>query len=536
MALKISVRTVLPAREPGDIVVVGMPEGEHRSNKKDSPLSGFDRALGGALSRLIKREDFQGKKDTQIALSTIGRLKADRLVVLGLGKLDDLGIGDIRIFAARGARAANAYNAKRLVLGVPAGLESRLREVVEGVELGAYRFTKYFTGDRKPKAELEHVSICLTGKTPADAKDVIATAQAVAQGVNLSRDLSNEPPNVLYPEILADAARRVAKDVGLKILVFDFKEIQRRGMRLLQAVGQGSERKPCLVHMSWTPPGTSKDRKRLVFVGKGITFDTGGISIKPAASMGEMKHDMSGAANVIGLMASVGRLKPDVEVHGIFAAAENMPDAGAYRPGDVWPSLDGKTVEITNTDAEGRLVLADALAYARDLDPDLMVDNATLTGACVVGLGNACSAWYASNEETAQQFASAAKASGELMWRLPLIEELKDQLKSDHADLKNAGDRMGGSISAALFLREFIGKARNWVHCDIAGPAMGDRIRGWDPKGGTGHGMLTFIELVERAAKSSAKALPAGTTNGTKAAHGVGPKPAKRKARTAARR
>ena len=271
-------------------------------------------------------------------------------------------------------------------------------------------------------------------------------------------------------------------------------------MKLLQAVGQGSEHKPAMVHFSYVP---ANPKRRIVFVGKGITFDSGGLSIKPAAGMGEMKHDMSGAANVVGLMSIIGKLKPDVEVHGIVAAAENMPDGNSYRPGDVWGSLDGKSVEIINTDAEGRLILADALAYARALEPDLLVDNATLTGACVVALGNSCSGWYANNDATAEEFAAAAKASGEQMWRMPLLEDLKDQLKSDSADLKHTGDRWGGSISAALFLREFIGTVPNWVHCDIAGPAMGDRIRGWDPKGGTGHGVLTFLSLVDRASRAA---------------------------------
>src|SRR5204863_5063456 len=196
------------------------------------------------------------------------------------------------------------------------------------------------------------------------------------------------------------------KETGLKVQVFDFKEIQRRGMKLIQAVGQGSERKPCMVHLSWTPPKASR---RLVFIGKGITFDSGGLSIKPAAGMGEMKHDMSGAANVVGLLAACAAVRPDVEVHGIIASAENMPDGNAYRPGDVFGSLDGKTVEIINTDAEGRLVLADALAYARDLAPDVLVDNATLTGACVVALGKNCSGFYATTERLASQFADAAK-------------------------------------------------------------------------------------------------------------------------------
>jgi leucyl aminopeptidase len=504
MPLKISVRSVLPARETGDIIVVGVPAlgGASKKNSR-SPLDGFDRALGGALGRLLKKEEFKGKKDQQVSLSTLGRVKADRLVLIGLGDVSKLGPGDIRTFAAKAARAANADKAKRLVLGLPEGLEGRLREVIEGLEMGAYRFTKYMTGDRKPKAELSQVAVCLMGNVPSDAKQRVDLGQMVANGVNLARDLSNEPPNVLYPETFAQAARVAAKDSGLKVQVFDFKEIQKRGMSLLQAVGQGCEHKPTMVHFSHIPAGTSANRKRLVFVGKGITFDSGGLSIKPAAGMGEMKHDMSGAANIVGLMSIIGRLKPNVEVHGIFAAAENMPDGNAYRPGDVWGSLDGKSVEIINTDAEGRLILADALAYARALEPDLLVDNATLTGACVVALGNSCSGWYASNEATAEEFQSSIKNSGEQMWRLPLLEDLKDQLKSDSADLKHTGDRWGGSISAALFLREFVGGVANWVHCDIAGPAMGDRVRGWDPKGGTGHGVLTFLDLVERASHNA---------------------------------
>jgi leucyl aminopeptidase len=505
MPLKITVRSVLPAREVGDVIVVGTPLlGRAKKNQRTS-LDGFDRALGGALGRLIKKEEFKGKKDQQISLSTLGRVKAERLVVIGLGDVAKLGAGDVRTFAAKAARCANADKAKRLVLGVPEGLEDRLREIVEGLELGAYRFTRYMTGERKPKAELGQVTICLLGKLPKNVKEQIDLGQVVGAGVNLSRDLSNEPPNVLFPDALAEAAKTAAKDANVKVQVFDFKEIQRRGMKLLQAVGQGSEKKPCMVHFSYVP---ANPKRRIAVVGKGITFDSGGLSIKPAAGMGEMKHDMSGAANVVGLMSIVGRLKPDVEVHGILAAAENMPDGNAYRPGDVWGSLDGKSVEIINTDAEGRLILADALAYARALEPDLIVDNATLTGACVVALGNSCSGWYASNEATADEFASAVKASGEQMWRLPLLEDLKDQLKSDSADLKHTGDRWGGSISAALFLREFIGAVPNWVHCDIAGPAMGDRVRGWDPKGGTGHGVLTFLALIDQAHNAPATATP----------------------------
>jgi leucyl aminopeptidase len=196
-------------------------------------------------------------------------------------------------------------------------------------------------------------------------------------------------------------------------------------------------------------------------------------------------------------MAAIGAVKPNVEVHAIMACAENMPDGASYRPGDVWGSYDGKTVEIVNTDAEGRLLLADALAYARALKPDLLIDNATLTGACVVALGPTCSGFYATNEETAELFGKAVKASGETMWRMPLLEDLREQIKSEIADVKQAGDRYGGSITATLFLREFIGDVKNWVHADIAGPALADRALGWSPKGATGHGVLTFLSIVE---------------------------------------
>jgi len=522
MPLKIRVRTASPARESGDLVVVGVPALPGASTRKSarSPLYGFDepRALGGALQRLLKKTAFQGSRDQEVSLSTLGRVKADRLVLLGLGDRTALDTPGIRSFAARAARIGNDDKAQHLVLGLPGGLEGSLREVVEGLELGAYRFTKYMTGGREPTARLERVTICLVGDVPRDARVRVHVGQTVAAGVNLARDLSNEPPNVLHPEALAAAAQRTARETGLKVRVFDFQEIQKRGMRLLQAVGQGSEHKPTLVHVSYVPGRTSgptAKRRRLVFVGKGLTFDSGGLSIKPAAGMGEMKHDMSGAANVVGLMSIVGRLKPNVEVHGIFAAAENMPDGQAYRPGDVWVSLDGKSVEIVNTDAEGRLVLADAFAYARELHPDLIVDNATLTGACVVALGNSCSGWFASNEATAEEFQESVTNSGEQMWRLPLLEDLKDQLESDCADLKHTGAPWGGAITAALFLREFLGDVANWVHCDIAGPAIGDRVRRWDPKGGTGHGVLTFVDLVERAAVGGGGALSKRPRAGT---------------------
>jgi leucyl aminopeptidase len=502
MPPQITVRTAKPASVSGDVLVLGVwAFGTSRKQKRATDaLSAIDRALGGGLTKLFAREEFKGKKDQSVRVPTFGKLPAHTLVVLGLGEAGAMTDAEARSFAGRAARSAQSEKARRLVLAMPDGLESRLRYIAEGLVLGAYRFDKYLTGDRRPKTELSKVFVITSAKLPVTAKSDVVLGEKIGAAVNLSRDLSNEPANELPPATLAETAKRVAKETGLKIEVFDMAEIKKRGMRLIQAVGQGSAHEPRFVHLSYIPKAS---KKRLVFVGKGITFDTGGISIKPAANMGEMKHDMSGAGNMVGLMAAVAALKPAVEVHALLACAENMPDGNAYRPGDVWPSLDGKSVEIINTDAEGRLVLADALAYAAKLEPDMLVDNATLTGACVVALGNTCSGFYASNEDTAAEFAASVKQGGEQMWRMPLLEELKDQLKSDVADLKHTGDRWGGSITAALFLREFIGQVKNWVHADIAGPVTTDRAVGWCPKGATGHGVLTYVALVERAANAS---------------------------------
>jgi leucyl aminopeptidase len=325
-------------------------------------------------------------------------------------------------------------------------------------------------------------------------KAAIELGKKIGSAVCIARDAVNEPPNAMTPAALAHLAAEVARRGHLRLRVLDEKGIDRMGMRLLAAVGQGSENGPRFVHMTYSP--RRKAKKRIVFVGKGLTFDSGGLCIKPAAGMQEMKSDMAGAAAVIGLMSAIADLKPDAEIHGLLVVAENMPDGGAYRPGDVFTSLDGKTVEIINTDAEGRLALADGLAYARRLNPDLIVEVSTLTGACMVALGKTTSAYYSTTDDWAARFATATEQAGESFWRMPLLAELRDQLKSDIADLKHTGERWGGSITAALFLKEFVGTVP-FIHCDIAGPALSERSKGVVPKGGTGHPVLTFVRFVE---------------------------------------
>jgi leucyl aminopeptidase len=466
--------------------------------EKQRTLTAVDTALGGALMAQAKRAEFEGKPDQLLEIPTLGMLPAGRVLLVGVGPARRRDDSSVRVFAACAARAASGSSSKSLALALPERVAGAgpLRAVAEGVVLGAYRFTKYFTGERAPKTELREVTIVKTdGRVSAAEKAAVVTGAGVGRAVCIARDAVNEPPNVIYPETLARLAQDVARRGRLRITVLDKQGIARAGMKLHFAVGQGSAHEPRFIHITYAPRNA---RRKLAFVGKGLTFDSGGLCIKPAPGMGEMKSDMGGAAAVIALMAAVAQLRPPVEVHGIVAAAENMPDGSAYRPGDIFGSLDGKTVEIINTDAEGRLVLADALAYARKLEPNVIIDAATLTGACVVALGKSCSAYYTAEAGLAREMELAARESGEAFWRMPLLDDLKEQLKSDCADLKHTGDRWGGSITAALFLREFVGEVP-WIHCDIAGPALADRARGIHPKGGTGHPVLTFLRFVENS-------------------------------------
>ena len=498
MAIKLSLSSTEPLSVAADLLVLGVPEG---SSMKDGALGELAKALGPSMAKAVKREEFTGKKEQALELSTgASDLKPGRVLLLGLGKLEALTEADVRVFAAKGARFALGAKATSLAIELPVaetiGEAVVARVAAEGVVLGAYRFTKYLTGDRLPKAQLERATLVTTGKIGKDAKDAVVLGHRVGDAVCIARDLINEPPNELYPAELAKRAVEVAKAGGLEAHVFDRALLEKKGMKLIVAVGQGSTREPHMVHMIYKPAGKGP-KKKLVFVGKGLTFDSGGLCIKPAPGMEEMKGDMGGAANIIALMAAVAAVKPDVEVHGLVGSAENMPDGAAYRPGDIFGSYDGKTVEIINTDAEGRLVLADVLSYAaKDIKPDLIVDNATLTGACVVALGLTVSGFYTGKDELAERMKKASKSAGEAMWHLPIVEELREGLKSDWADLKHVADRWGGSITAALFLREFVGETP-WVHIDIAGPSMANKPYGVFAKGGTGHGVLTYLKLIE---------------------------------------
>lgn len=495
MPIKLSLSSTEPLSVAADILVIGVPEG---ASAKEGLFGELTKRLGPTVAKILKREDFTGKKDQSVEIPCTDEVKPARLLLIGLGK-EPVGDNEVRLLAAKAGRFAIGAKASSLALEVPAVSGSE-RAAAEGVVLGSYRFTKYLTGDRLPKVQLEKVTLLVSSKVSKEAKDAAVVGQQVGEAVCIARDLVNEPPNELYPEKLAAAAVEMCKSRGLQVTVLDRPALEKKGMKLIIAVGRGSRRDPRLIHMIYKPEGAVA-KKKVVFIGKGLTFDTGGICIKPAPGMEEMKGDMGGAANVIALMAAVAAVKPTIEVHGIIGSAENMPDGDAYRPGDIFGSYDGKTVEIINTDAEGRLVLADVLAYGRELKPDLMIDNATLTGACVVALGPTVSGYFANRDEAAERFRQAAKSAGEAMWQLPLVEDLREGLKSDWADMKHVADRWGGAITAALFLREFVGETP-WIHVDVAGPSMANKAYGIYSKGGTGQGVLTFLRLVDDLASS----------------------------------
>ncbi len=487
-SMKIQLSTESFAAAAVDVLAVGV---RAKRITDDPTLKAIDKAMGGALLPQLKDHDFKAGEGKTFSMLARGRVKAKRVLVIGLGEAE-ISARTQRLLGVLAGR--NASSKTSLALIAPSADVDALRCIGEGLTTGAYRYTRYFTGDRKPKRELKKMLVIVSAKKIAPAeRDALANGQYVGEAVNLARDWVNCPPNDLTATVLASAAETECKALGIACKVFDKKAIEKLGMPLLMAVNRGSYEEPRFIHMTYTPK--VKPLSKVVFVGKGLTFDSGGLCLKPADGMLTMKMDMAGAATTIATVIAAARLALPIEVHGVVASTDNMTGSNAYRPGDVYPSRDGKTVEIINTDAEGRLVLADALAYARDLNPDYMIDHATLTGACMVALGGFCAGMFTADEGLRSAYEKAAKLSGEGFWPMPFDEGLRDQLKSQIADLKHTGSRFGGAITAALFLREFVGKTR-WAHLDIAGPAWLDKDHGLHPQGGTGFGVTTAIEFL----------------------------------------
>lgn len=480
--MKITLSTDSVTEIKADILAVGVP-----SSLKSPLYKALSKAMK-SLGSVVAKEEFKGRRGEVLKVHATG-IEAHTLVLVGLGDGPD----DGRLVGARAGQLSRAHGS--IAVALTKVDADAVRAAGEGLELGAYRYTDYLTGPRKPKTELKR-GVILVDKATAAFRKSAEQGRLVGEATNLARDLVNGPPNDMNPTALAKAAQSMSRKVGLKCTVWDKARIKKERMELFLAVNRGSSQPPKMIHMVHKP---ARPKARVVFVGKGLTFDAGGLCLKPAKSMLDMKCDMGGAATTVGILKAVAQLKLPVEVHGLVGSTENMLGADAYRPSDVFTSREGKTVEIINTDAEGRLVLADVLDYATSLKPNYLVTHATLTGAAMVALGKWRAAMYGNDADFASNYSLAAELAQEKFWPMPLDDDLRETMHSDIADVKHTGDPHGGSIIAALFLREFVGDCK-WVHCDIAGPAFQDRTIGVHPKGGTGFGVATGVRFCEQVA------------------------------------
>ncbi len=478
------------------VVVVGVLEG----GKLTPSAAALDKATRGSLVKAMGAGRFKGKKDQIAEVVAPKGVALSRVVLAGLGKADAIDEQAAQAIGGRiaahlsGTGAAEAAVMVDELKGVKLAPPLLAANLAYGARLRAYRFDKYLTKEKPDdKPSLKRLSIRVSGA--AAARRAFEPLDKIADGVFMTRDLVSEPPNVIYPESLADQAKTL-EALGVKVEVLDEKQMKKLGMGALVGVGQGSARPPRLLVMQWQGDPKAADKRPVAFVGKGITFDTGGISLKPAAGMEDMKWDMAGAGVVIGLMKALAGRKARANVVGVAALAENMPSGTAQRPGDIVKSMSGQTVEVINTDAEGRLVLADALWYTQDrFKPRFLVDLATLTGAIIVALGHEYAGLFSNDDELADKLKAAGQATGERLWRMPLGEEYDKAIKSEAADMKNTGDRAAGSITAAQFLQRFIREVP-WAHLDIAGMAWSSKDAPITPKGGTAYGVRLLDRLV----------------------------------------
>lgn len=503
--MQFSLATGDVSKSRSDVLVLPLFENELADKKKQpKALVSIDKKLKGLLLKTAAQEGFKAKSEQTFTFHSHGKLGASRVMLLGLGNRARFQPETLRMAAGRAVKVANRMRAKSLLVTLPAGHDANqsIRAVVEGAELGAYRYDRWRTTNKEERAaaRVEKLAMLLPdGQKKEKSFDAtIALGQRVAAATNWARDLVNEPPGTMTPTILAHEATKMAKEAGLTIKVGDRKEIDKLKMGMFVGVTQGSVEEPRLIQLTYTPKNTEHAARRpVVLVGKAITFDSGGLSLKTAEGMVDMKTDMAGSAAVLGAMRVIAHLAPPFPVHAIMGACENMPSGTAYRPGDVLVSRLGKTVEITNTDAEGRLVLGDMLSYANELKPALLVDIATLTGACMIALGHYLVGAFGDDDQAVWSVLEAARQAGEEFWRLPIPDAQKDALRSDIADMKNSGERYGGAINGAVFLKEFVGDTP-WVHLDIAGPSQSPKDRGYYSKGATGVGVRTFVELIRR--------------------------------------
>jgi leucyl aminopeptidase len=467
-----------------------------------TPVQTLDERMNGAISEVIRRGDFKGKDGQTLLLYPRGAVAAERVLLVGLGKRASVDAGRIRNATATAAKAAARLGMPRFATLLHHTEEERVparaagQAMAEGAILGSYVFDQMKTvkeeGEEKTRLE-ELVILVARDEEQAEIETGARVGSIVARAENFARTLGNLPGNVATPTYLAEAAEEIGLEHGQQVTILGPAELEREGLRALLAVAQGSAQEPRLIVIEHRrgPAG----EKPLVLVGKGLTFDAGGISIKPAQGMEEMKFDMCGGAAVLGAMQAIGELGLERNVVGIVASSENLLGAGAMKPGDVIGSHLGKTIEVVNTDAEGRLILADALSYARRYEPAAVLDAATLTGACVIALGHHASAVMGNDEALIDELRAAGDRVGQRVWPLPMYEEYHEQIRSDYGDVKNTGGRPGGAITAGWFLREFVGDFP-WAHLDIAGTAWGEGKLPTQTKGATGVPTRLFVEWV----------------------------------------
>ncbi len=493
--MRLQVKREDPARAKYDVLIVPLPKTE----RVPRALQALDTALGRRIQAYLETAEFRGKAGDLVAFPAEG-IAAKTVILAGLGADGALNADSLRRAAGAGVKAAARRRATRVALIVPSVRRltpaDRAQALAEGGLLGAYRFDRYRELE-EPRGVIDELALLSSDAREGSAlRRGVKRGSIAAESALLARDLSNEPGSVHTPAWMADQARKLGREVGLKVTVLAERELEREKMQGILSVGRGSANPPRLIVLEHNAPARgARRRPTLALVGKGITFDSGGISIKPAANMHEMKHDMSGGAAVFGAMRGAALLGLPLHVVGIVPAAQNMPGGSAYLPGDVVRSASGKTIEVLNTDAEGRVVLADALHHAQSFKPDAIVDLATLTGACVIALGSACCAVMGNDERLSKRVQAAGDRSHERAWPLPLWDEHKKQIKGDVGDIKNTGGREAGAITAGAFLSHFVGDTP-WAHLDIAGTAWTTREQPYCVKGATGFGVRLLLELM----------------------------------------
>ena len=497
--------------EPAAALVLSHFEGEATFN---GDAAAVDQAMGGALQELLKSGEFEGKAQQTVLLHTQGKIPAKRVILVGLGKKKDARLDSVRQamgYAAKRVRQAGAdsFAAPMAGEGIPDITPLELAQAMaEGATLGLYQFMEYRTEAKADGKDVTRMTVIASGgERLPELEEGVRRGRASAEATAYVRDLCNHPSNVMTPSRVAQEAKAIGKERGVQVKIMERAQVEKLGMGAFLGVAQGSHEPPKFIVLEYT--GTARGKGRgarganqapIVFVGKTITFDTGGISLKPSENMEQMKADMTGGAEVLATVRAAARLKLPLHLFGILPATENMPGGRAIKPGDILKTLSGLTVEVQNTDAEGRLILADGLAYATRLKPAAVVDVATLTGACMVALGQFAIGMFGNNDGLKARIREAGLKAGERVWEMPLWDDYFEQLKSDVADMRNIGGRGGGMITAALFLSKFVGDVP-WIHLDIASTDWSERERAYIPKGPTGIGTRLLLQyLIDQAA------------------------------------